>query len=504
MAEAIITLPDGRRAKLTGPTREAIIAQAEKLAAGVSPVTGREVGIDPNTGNFDPTLATVDRVLANPSGGQNNVARKPKDLEFKTFAERLFLDNPRPQPGPSGPLDVALEFARGQRLPNNPLVLGTIGSIGFPPLRAGMARSGLGGVGGLLSRAGQRVAPPVTAAAGIGGTAAGIEESQRPGSTPASVAKAGLKTGARLGAAELAGLGLTSGAAKLVAPRLPLDPLKGFRREVGKFVKTVPERTRAAARRVEEMLPESAQSVTEAAREVSAKANRVIVELARQNTLGQTASQAAKALGSKRVTAEAVVRAIGENRARRFGFNPDKPDSAAFMFRVLSSGDSKVLKSLQKRLGKKALEDFQLQTLGTLLTRASVRGADGRLRLNGERLRELWDNLPPASKAIYSPGTRRAVESLATFGSAAARVARFAASPTGSEFAEAILSPAVFAVGGPGLGIPLLIAKQLLFPGPLTRFLTRDKLPNEIVQMIGGQAVKTPIRAGLLEGNRDE
>lgn len=467
MAEAIVTLPDGRRARLSGPTREAILAEAERLGA----VTPRQ-----------------EFPLGSPEA-----LRQTMELGTAGLL---------PTPEPSSGLDVAMEFARGQRKPNSPLILGSIAGAANPPLAAGRAISSLPGLLGLLSRTAQRVAPPAVAGGGVGGGVAAIEEARDPESTPASILQAGLETGGRLAAAELAGTAITTTAAKIAAPRLGFfDPLKDVRRALGEFAATVPEKGRAAVRRIEELLPEGrATDAAVAIREAAGKAQRVIVDLVESGAVNKALAATAREMGPPKRTAESLARALGEKTARQLGYGGDTRE---FVARTFFNLTPEMAKTLQRRMGKTGFKDFQLQSLSSLLTRASVRDG-GKLRLNGERLRELWEQLPEASRGIFSQGTQRAVEGLSTFATATGRLARFAASPTGSEAMEMIITPAAFAVGGPVLGIPVMAAKALLFPGPLARYLSSDRLPNEFIQRIGRQSVVEPIRLGFLEESEND
>jgi hypothetical protein len=91
------------------------------------------------------------------------------------------------------------------------------------------------------------------------------------------------------------------------------------------------------------------------------------------------------------------------------------------------------------------------------------------------------------------------VESLGVLGNTLTQAGRFAASPIGGEVLEAAVVPAVTAVFGLSVGIPLYIAKALISPSPLVRYLTLNKLPSEFTRTVGRQAATAPIRGGLLE-----
>jgi hypothetical protein len=113
-----------------------------------------------------------------------------------------------------------------------PVAAATMASAAFPPAAAGS----------LLARFG----PGVLAAATGGGIGGASEESARPGSTAGSIALEGLKSGAEMGVAEVAGLGLGAAANRLLAPRLRfMDPLKGVRERIKGPLGAAMERVKA-------------------------------------------------------------------------------------------------------------------------------------------------------------------------------------------------------------------------------------------------------------------
>lgn len=453
-----VTSPEGRKFELTAPegaTRQQLLGMLQKV---VRP------GIDPNTGRTDPSLAIVDRMMTGTAEGS------PID---PTIADRL---------------------RSVKRETSIPLVGATMASIAFPPLAAGAATSRLPILLNALSRGAQRFGRPIAASGAGGGVGGAAVEADRPGSTPGSIAREALETGAGMAAAEAAGLGVTTAAARLAAPNLRfLDPLSGVRRQLGEFVKSVPERARAAARRVEEALPEGRMAdAGEALRGSAQQLNDTFRRLVSTDTSEVALPQASK-------VAQSAARAIGRDRARRFGFDSSQ-GPRQFLNTLFRSGDREAMESLQKRMGKNQFNDALTLHLSTLIERATVQQS-GRRVLDGDKLRQAWAELPEATRALYPRPTREAVEGLATFGQTLGRVGRFAASPVGGEVAEALVVPAATAVFGLGVGVPLLVAKSLINPGLVTRYLTREKLPSEIVQMIGGQAVKGEFRrtAGLLD-----
>src|SRR5690606_36476288 len=102
----------------------------------------------------------------------------------------------------------------------------------------------------------------------------------------------------------------------------------------------------------------------------------------------------------------------------------------------------------------------------------------------------------------YPQATQKAIENLATMGSTLQRMGRFAGSTVVGEILEATAIPAISAVFGMHVAVPLMVAKAVLSPGPLTRYLTRDKLPSNFLREIGSQATRLGLRTSqpLSEG----
>lgn len=332
MPSAIVTLPDGRKAKLSGPTREAVTLAAQRLTAQ---------GVDPNTGATDPDLAAIDQLMSGTAKG------RPQERNLRTAMSSI-------------PLETSL-----------PIAAATVGSIAFPPLGAARVASMIPGVSSLAGRVAQiplraaaRTAPTIAGAAGGGAVAGGALEAERGGSA-ADIAGAAARTGAEMGLAEMAGLGIGAAASKFWAPNLRfLDPLKGVREQV--------------------------------------------------------------------------------------------------------------------------------------VEKATVTLRDGRRAIDVEKLTEAWKRLPKSNRASLPHPVQDAVTetlgALSTVGAKLKEAGKFAASPVGGEIAEALIVPAATAMFGIGVGVPLMIGKALLNPGPMVRYLSRSELPSEGAQAIGGQAVRLQAR----------
>lgn len=313
-----------------------IQAAAQKLAGGV--------GRDPNTGAQDPTLAMVDAAMT------GTVQGKPIERSLRSAVSSI-------------PLETSL-----------PIVGSTIASMAFPPLAAGAAASKLPMGLNLLSRGVQRFGPTILASGlggGIGGAAA---EAENVGATPESIARAGLRSGAEMAAAEGLGLGVSTIAARAFAPGLRfLDPLKGVRQTISQAVREVPEQ----------------------------------------------------------VAQSSLMRAIRE--------------------------------ATTDQGGKSVLDVAKFQ--------------------------KIIGGMPEPVKA--------AIAGLLQAG-------RFAASPVGGEVAEALAVPAATMLGGPSLGVALMLAKAALNPGPVARYLSRTERPNLTVRTLGRQGATLPFRAGFSDEPRAE
>src|SRR5690606_16164688 len=206
-----------------------------------------------------------------------------------------------------------------------------------------------------------------------------------------SIARAALETGGEMALAEGLGMGVGRIASRLAAPNLRfLDPLAGVRRQVREFVSTVPETTRAAARRIEELLPEgaatTAREATEAVQRAVRQANDVFRSLTRHD--------AGRQIPAARPTAEAIARVLGPERAKVFGFDEKQMSARGFVSRVFERGTPGDLARLRKRLGKKRFEDALSLNLASVIERATVRGPGGDRVLDGQRLAQVWREHP--------------------------------------------------------------------------------------------------------------
>lgn len=474
MPSATITLPDGRRARLEGPTREAVLAKARALVGMSNPAD------DPDD------MAGLRRMAFGVATPSTHTPRAPVSLPLIGQVGTV-----------GGGLANAVRALSSVPLETSlPLAAATIGSVAGGPVGGTAAR-------GLAAR--MLTSAPVrqTVGAGLGGAAAGgALEAENPDATAGDIARRALSTGGQMAAAELMGAGIGNLASRAIAPRIAvLDPLSPIRRQLNEFIAEVPEHTRTAARRVEELLPTgAAASARSAAETVKAAADR-----ANEIFRGLVSEQTRKVrLPNARATAERAARAIGAERARRFGFNAENTGPRSFISRVFEAGDAETIAALKKRLGSGAMRDAMSLHLAQLIERATTK-VNGRRVLDGEKLLSGWRGLPEATRRLYDRSTAQAVESLATFGTTLNRAGRFAASPVGGEVIEAAAMPAITATFGLGVGIPLLIARALISPGPVVRYLTRDsyKLPHQGLRLAGDQAVKSEFRRGLLDDDEE-
>lgn len=583
MATAIVTLPDGRRAKVSGATREEVMVAVQNLSQPQS---------DPN----DPDdMAGLRRMAFGPSQPSTHTPRRPVTLpfglgEFSVGGGAADLANA----ASSVPLETSL-----------PIVAATIGSVAGGPVGGTAARS-------LAMRAATSAPVRQTVGAAVGGAAAGgALEAQTDDATVGSIARRAATTGGQMAAAELAGLGIAKAAGALVAPAasIPalkaLDPLSKPRQAMASFARDLPDRTRAAARRVQEMLPEGVAANAEQAaariRSAATEASEVVTRLARESVdavpdVTRTASELRGALG---------------DRAARLGADVADSAPAQFISRVIEKADDATLRRLRRRLGPEGYQNALSVHLSELIQRASkpaeqggqavrlplgrraqqvgdelvevdvaaldrawersgglyigrggqgatpakLQGAaddiaagratapelsvdhrgvaqfvDGRHRtasirdsgaqtmtvaiprgelenarragliaetprtLDPARLLEEWKKLPRAVRDGYPKATRQAIQNLSTFGRALQRLGRFANTSIGGEIVESAATPLIAAAFGMHVAVPLVIAKALLNPGPLTRYLTRDTLPPEVARIVADQVSRSAIR----------
>lgn len=483
-----IEAPDGRRFQVEGPpgaTREQALAMVQQLA------TASAAQADP----FDDVaqIEQMQRRLLAREAGIPLQERRPTSTPIAL----PLIGQVGSVGGPVGSAIRGMSNIGGET--SAPILGAMIGG----PLGAGVrfgalpiARTIMGRLAQAPARAALSAAPAMTGAGVVGGAGGALAEAQDPEATAGSIARAALETGGEMALAEGLGMGVGRIASRLAAPNLRfLDPLAGVRRQVREFVSSVPETTRAAARRVEELLPQgaatTAREATEAVQRAARQANDVFRSLTRHD--------AGRQIPAARPTAEAIARVLGSERAKVFGFNDKQMSARGFVSRVFERGGPGDLARLRKRLGKKRFEDALSLNLASVIERATVRGPGGDRVLDGQRLAQVWRELPEATRNLYTRTTRQAVEGLATFGTTMQRLGRFAMHPVGGEIAEAAVTPVAMVVFGPSVGVPLLVAKSLMNPGLLVRYLTRDQLPSEVVQFLGGQAVRTEFRRGLLD-----
>lgn len=218
MATAVVTLPDGRKVRISGPTKEAVLEQARRLAnPGQVSVSAPQI---------DPDLAIIDRLMSGggtPGSGPLSESRAPVTLPFGLGEFSVG--------GLPGRASVALQSVSNET--SMPILGATLASAAFPPA-AGLAwGSRLPLVGRLTAQFAQRALLPA-ARAGLGGAAGGAAaESENPGATASSMGSAALGAGGEMALAELGGIGLGKLASKVFAPGLEfLDPLRGVREKL--------------------------------------------------------------------------------------------------------------------------------------------------------------------------------------------------------------------------------------------------------------------------------
>jgi hypothetical protein len=220
MVTAEITLPDGRRARLTGPSREAVIQQAQRLAG---------MGTDPNTGAYDESLAKFDshiRGLTQETAPRDPRARVTLPLGLGSFNVR------------GGAAELVNAVGNVDDKTSTPVVLGSLGA---------------------LATGGTSLVPSVLGAGLGGGAGGGLAESRDRNATPGSIARAALRDAATMAGSELAGFGLGAAANRLIAPNLAtyVDPMKPVRERVA--ATGLPQYLRGAASRLATRLPRPLQ-----------------------------------------------------------------------------------------------------------------------------------------------------------------------------------------------------------------------------------------------------
>lgn len=415
---------------------------------------------------------------------------------------------------------------------NLPVMGATVGSMMVPQIGAARALSmlPLGGLPGILGRAGIRFGPSIAAAGAGGGVGGAAAEALRGGGV-GDVARAGLDSAQEMAGAEAIGLGATTAAARVAAPALghmtdigrralqfaretPLPSLGPVREGTALLGRqrrlpispadVAPGRAQRGVQAVADFLLPS-RIVTQSQRQKVVQrvletppneANEVLRSLIRVDTRDLPLTRATE-------SASSIARALGRGRAGQLGFEDVGPRE--FVARALTRGDAGML---GRRLGKAKL-DAALTTNLENLIRNATRDANGRRVVDGEALLSAWQALPDAARKLYPKATREAVENYASFAAASARVPEAAAEGfltfgPGAVSAGVGLAPAVAAgLGadaastlGIGAGVAALTARSLMNPkGLLNKWLTNEKLPPEVLRTIGGQALKTGVRA---------
>ena len=503
MPTAIITLPDGRRARLTGPTREAVLEQARRLAQPAAPEPA------PAPGSEAEGLADIEAMRQRLIEREAGITREtPRETRERLTVPFLPIDDIELGGAPAEAVRALRHVREEQSVPvalalagsaTAPVAIGSRAAAALPA-----ARSLLGRVAQAPARAAARAAPQVTGAA-AGGAAAGAGlEAEREGSTLESIARAALETGGEMAVAELAGLGVGKAAATLAAPRtaIPqlrfLDPLQGTRRQVSRVVRELPERVSAAAKRLEELVPEGAAGTVERGGQLLARA----AQRANQHIRRLTAEAAGQALPPLERTAERARRAIGTERLRRIGVEASAAPRE-LIERVMETGDAAAIKALRRNLSRRTLDDVLAVHLGRMIERSTITREGGRV-LDGARLREAWRQLPEETRRLYNKSTRKAIEGLSTLGEGLAAFGRLAAHPVGGEIVEAAAVPVTTALFGLQVAVPLMIARALLAPGPLVSYLTREELPSQTKRFLGRQSVTTGFRAAAAAETEEE
>jgi hypothetical protein len=272
MPEAIITLPDGRRARLTGPDRDSIMGQARRLASGAAMNPAEQVAREAQSAGLP--LMDEERAAL---GVKDSPARSGYPMSL----------------GPFGSVNLGGMAADAANAINNsgeaatPIVLGTMGSLAAGPvMTANAARlavapavskipSLLGrlAVGGTAATA-ARFGPATLGAATGGGVGGGLVESQDPNATAGSIAQAASKSAREMATAELLGLGIGATASAVVAPMSTsilgraapfFDKIKDVREAAKSWIARAPSETRVVARELSERYPDEAAAAKAAA-----------------------------------------------------------------------------------------------------------------------------------------------------------------------------------------------------------------------------------------------
>ncbi len=148
-----------------------------------------------------------------------------------------------------------------------------------------------------------------------------------------------------------------------------------------------------------------------------------------------------------------------------------------------------------------------------MLNRATRKTANDAHVIDGEALLAAWRAIPKATRELYPKASRDAIEGFAAFAAVSKRVPELAAQPTlafgpsmvtastglvAAPVVEAALGVATAGTGAIGAGVAFLTARSIMNPkGLLNRWLTNEKLPNEVIQVIGRQAITNEARQAI-------
>src|SRR5687767_11527176 len=224
MPIARVQMADGRIARFEVPEGTSP-SEVESFAAQVD-----GLGVDPNTGKFDESLAGIDMAMRGVSRGGSDGDR-PYRATLPFMGGRGF--------SVGGPLsDLARAAANVDDETSTPIVLGTMGALatGGTSLVPSVLGAGVGGAGG-----------------------GGLAESWQRDATPGSIAGAAARGGLTMAASELAGFGLGAGLNRVLAPNLArfADPVRPVRERVAAM--GIPQYMRGAVSRATASLPRPLQ-----------------------------------------------------------------------------------------------------------------------------------------------------------------------------------------------------------------------------------------------------
>lgn len=109
-------------------------------------------------------------------------------------------------------------------------------------------------------------------------------------------------------------------------------------------------------------------------------------------------------------TAKSVARVLGRDRVRRLGFDERKSSPKRFVRDAFAEADA--AETMRRRLSEAQLQKALTLNLDQLLMSSLRRVDDARL-LNGNRFMKAFEAQPKATKDLYSPEQRAAIESFA-------------------------------------------------------------------------------------------